>query len=48
MAVELYDLYKEIYLEYDVKLLTTSCFDKEIDWMHFIENDEQISDSLCF
>lgn len=40
MAVELYDLYKEIYHEYDVKLLTTSCFDKEIDWMHFIENDE--------
>lgn len=40
MAVELYDLYKEIYLEYDVKLLTDSCFDKEIDWMHFIENDE--------
>lgn len=40
MAVELYDLYKEIYLEYEVKLLTTSCFDKEIDWMHFIENDE--------
>ena len=40
MAVELFGLYKEIYLEYDVKLLTTSCFDKEIDWMHFVENDE--------
>ena len=40
MAVELFDLYKEIYPEYDVKLLTNSCFNKEIDWMHFIENDD--------
>lgn len=40
MAIELYDLYKEIYSDYDVKLLTTSCFNKSIDWMHTIENDE--------
>lgn len=40
MAVELYDLYKEIYTDYDVKLLTSSCFDKQIDWLHTIENDE--------
>ena len=42
MAVELYDLYKEIYTDYSVKLLTTSCFDKTIDWLHTIENDEFI------
>ena len=40
MAVELYDLYKEIYTDYTVRLLTTSCFNKSIDWLHTIENDE--------
>lgn len=40
MAVELYDLYKEIYTDYAVRLLTTSCFNRSIDWLHTIENDE--------
>lgn len=40
MAVELSELYKEIYTDYAVRLLTTSCFNKSIEWLHTIENDE--------
>lgn len=38
MAVELSKLYKEIYAEYDVELLTSGCFEKKITWIHMIEN----------
>lgn len=38
MAVDLSILYKEIIPEHDVQLLTTSCFDKKIDWVHMVEN----------
>lgn len=38
MAVELSKLYKEIYAEYDVELLTSGCFGKKISWIHIIEN----------
>ena len=37
MAVELSSLYKDIYSEHDVRLLTTSCFDKKISWVHMVE-----------
>lgn len=52
MAVELNILYKEIIPEHDVKLLTTSCFDKKIDWVHMVENIDFVSllhgDELVF
>lgn len=38
MAVELCDLYKEIKPSYDVQLLTDSCFDKQIEWVHMVED----------
>lgn len=38
MAVELNRLYKEIYTEYEVKLLTSGCFDKKIQWVHMMED----------
>ena len=37
MAVELKRLYEEIQNQYDVKLLTTSCFGKKIGWIHTVE-----------
>lgn len=37
MSVELENLYREIQPEYHVKLLTTSCFSKKIDWIHMVE-----------
>lgn len=43
MSVELDRLYQEIYSDFDVRLLTTSCFDKKIDWFHVIENREFIA-----
>lgn len=38
MAVELNNLYKEIYYDYDIRLLTESCFEKKIGWVHIVEN----------
>lgn len=40
MAVELSRLYKEIYSDYEVRLLTKGCFDKKIEWIHLVENSE--------
>lgn len=40
MAVELTYLYEEITPEYNVKLLTTSCFGKKIEWLHMVEGEE--------
>ena len=40
MAVELEKLYKEIYLKYNVRLKTSSCFKKRISWLHILENIE--------
>jgi len=40
MAVELSYLYEEITPEYDVKLLTKSCFGKKIEWLHMVEGME--------
>lgn len=40
MAVELDNLYKEIYSKYDVRLQTDSCFEKKISWVHIVENVE--------
>lgn len=42
MSVELERLYQEIYCDFEVRLLTTSCFNKKIDWFHVIENREFI------
>ncbi|MEI3219428.1 MAG: PucR family transcriptional regulator ligand-binding domain-containing protein [Lachnoclostridium sp.] len=38
MAVELSKLYKEIYSEYEVELLTNGCFGKKIRWIHMMED----------
>lgn len=43
MSVELTDLYKDISSDYEVRLLTDSCFDKQIDWVHIIEDDDFVS-----
>ena len=40
MAVGLSRLYKEIYAEYEVELLTESCFGKKISWVHMVEDKE--------
>ena len=42
MSVRLERLYQEIYHDFDVRLMTSSCFDQEIDWFHVIENKEFI------
>lgn len=42
MSVELKILYQEIYSDFDVRLMTNSCFNKKIDWFHVIENQEFI------
>ncbi|MGN1266839.1 MAG: PucR family transcriptional regulator ligand-binding domain-containing protein, partial [Dorea sp.] len=38
MAVQLETLYSEIESEFDVRLLTKSCFNKMIDWVHMVED----------
>ena len=38
MAVQLNNLYHEIYAGYDIRLQTESCFDKKISWVHMVEN----------
>ena len=40
MAVELHRLYQEIYSDYEVRLLTQSCFNQKIEWIHIVENSE--------
>lgn len=40
MAVELKHLYADVQSEYDLKLLTTSCFGKKIGWAHMVEEKE--------
>lgn len=40
MAVELKDLYAYVQSEYDLQLLTTSCFGKKIGWVHMVEEKE--------
>ena len=40
MAVELHRLYQEIYSDYEVRLLTKSCFNQKIEWIHIVENSE--------
>ena len=37
MAVELKNLYADVQSEYDLELLTTSCFGKKIGWVHMVE-----------
>lgn len=43
MAVELEQLYAEIESEFDVKLVTNSCFHKMIDWIHMVEDVDFVS-----
>lgn len=43
MAVELEQLYSEIESEFDVKLVTKSCFHKMIDWIHMVEDVDFVS-----
>ena len=40
MAVELKKLYEEIRYKYNVCLKTDSCFDKQISWLHILDNLE--------
>lgn len=40
MAVELKKLYEEIRYKYNVHLETESCFDKQISWLHILDNIE--------
>lgn len=42
MAVKLTRLYNEMHTDYNVQLLTSSCFDKTIDWVHMVEKAEFI------
>lgn len=52
MAVELKSLYESVGSEYDLKLLTSSCFGKKIGWVHLVEREELIpllhGDELVF
>ncbi len=52
MAVKLSDLYQEIIPDHEVRLLTTDCFGKKIEWVHMVENIDFISllhgDELVF
>lgn len=52
MAVELKNLYAEVQSEYDLRLLTTSCFGKKIGWVHMVEEKELVyllhGDELVF
>lgn len=43
MAVELTDLYKSITSDYEVKLLTINCFEKKVDWVHVMEDDDFVN-----
>lgn len=43
MAVELNNLYEDIYKDYDIRLLSNSCFGKKISWVHIVENIDFIS-----
>lgn len=40
MGVELSSLYKDICVNYEIKLLTSGFFDKEISWIHLMESKE--------
>lgn len=40
MAVQLETLYQKVYPQYDVRLKTSSCFEKTISWFHILENIE--------
>lgn len=42
MAVALEELYQEIEPQYDIRLVTDSCFHKIIEWTHIVENPEFI------
>lgn len=42
MAVALEELYQEIEPQYDIRLVTDSCFRKIIEWTHIVENPEFI------
>ena len=52
MAVELKKLYESVESEYELKLLTISCFGKKIGWVHLVEREEFIpllhGDELIF
>lgn len=52
MAVELEDLYAEIKPQYDIKLHTSGCFRRMIDWIHMVEEVSFVSllhgDELVF
>ena len=52
MAVKLISLYNEITPEHDVRLLTNSCFNKKIGWVHMVENIDFVNllhgDELVF
>lgn len=52
MAVELKRLYESVESEYELKLLTLSCFGKSIGWVHLVEREEFIpllhGDELVF
>lgn len=52
MAVELKTLYADVQSEYDLELLTTSCFGKKIGWVHMVEEKELVpllhGDELVF
>lgn len=43
MAVALKKLYEDIYNKSDVQLMTQSCFQKYISWVHMVENQDFIS-----
>ena len=38
MAVKSSELYQEIIPDHEVRLLTTDCFGKKIEWVHMVEN----------
>ncbi len=52
MSVELQKLYNEIHPHHNVRILTTSCFNKRIGWVHVIDNMDFIpllhGDELIF
>lgn len=52
MAVELKRLYESVESEYELKLLTSSCFGKKIGWVHLVEREEFVpllhGDELVF
>lgn len=52
MAVELKRLYESVESNYELKLLTSSCFGKKIGWVHLVEREEFVpllhGDELVF